>query len=114
MSEPANVPGSTAPSELRRAVVIGGGLAGLLAAAALRPYADVTVVERDTLPRGPRTATGRPLVFHAFLGVITLSKPLTALLTPEVLLAVVRGPLKSPLTGPPLTEGERAAVFEEP
>ncbi|MEW2401322.1 FAD-dependent monooxygenase [Streptomyces sp. NPDC046862] len=58
-----------------------------------------------------RTSTGRPLVFHAFLGVITLSKPLSALLTPEVLLAVARGPLKPPLTAPPLTEGERAAVF---
>ncbi|MPY56847.1 FAD-dependent monooxygenase, partial [Streptomyces spongiae] len=58
-----------------------------------------------------RTATGRPLVFRVFLGVMTLSKPLSALLSPEMLLAVVRGPLKAPLTGPPLTEGERAAVF---
>ncbi|MFI1731577.1 FAD-dependent monooxygenase [Streptomyces acidicola] len=57
-----------------------------------------------------RTATGRPLVFRAFLGVMTLSKPPGALLSPEVLLAVVRGPLKTPLTGPPLTEGERATV----
>ncbi|MPY51035.1 FAD-dependent monooxygenase [Streptomyces acidicola] len=67
MSEPADVPGSTAPSELRRAVVIGGGLAGLLSAAALRPYADVTVIERDLLPEGPASRRGVPQARHAHL-----------------------------------------------
>ncbi|MBA2810336.1 FAD-dependent monooxygenase [Streptomyces sp. KM273126] len=67
MSEPADVPGSTAPSELRRAIVIGGGLAGLLSAAALRPYADVTVIERDLLPEGPASRRGVPQARHAHL-----------------------------------------------
>ncbi|MFJ9589019.1 FAD-dependent monooxygenase [Streptomyces acidicola] len=67
MSEPADVPRSTAPSELRRAVVIGGGLAGLLSAAALRPYADVTVIERDLLPEGPASRRGAPQARHAHL-----------------------------------------------
>lgn len=67
MSQPADVPGSTTPSELRRAVVVGGGLAGLLTAAALRPYADVTVVERDMLPEGPDPRRGVPQARHAHL-----------------------------------------------
>ncbi|MFE3995569.1 hypothetical protein ACFXPW_28305 [Streptomyces goshikiensis] len=37
----------------RTAVVIGGSLAGMLAAAALAEFADVVVVERDVLPEGP-------------------------------------------------------------
>lgn len=43
------------------AVVLGGGLAGLLAAAALEPHARrVTVVEQDTLPDGPHPRRGLP------------------------------------------------------
>ncbi|MGJ5831090.1 FAD-dependent oxidoreductase [Streptomyces ossamyceticus] len=57
-----------------------------------------------------RTAVGRPLVFRAFLGVITLSAPAAALVRPEVVLAVLRGPVKDPLTGPPLTDREREIV----
>ncbi|MER6088090.1 FAD-dependent monooxygenase [Streptomyces bluensis] len=67
MSEPADVPGSVVPSEFRRAVVVGGGLAGLLSAAALRPYADVTVIERDLLPEGPASRRGVPQARHAHL-----------------------------------------------
>lgn len=58
-----------------------------------------------------RTATDRPLVAQAFLGVITLSKPLSTLVKPEVLFAVLRGPRRSPLAGPPLTPEEREAVL---
>ncbi len=43
----------------RSAVVIGAGLAGMLAAAALAPVADtVTVLDRDTLPDEPRPRKG--------------------------------------------------------
>jgi 2-polyprenyl-6-methoxyphenol hydroxylase-like FAD-dependent oxidoreductase len=66
MSEPASAAGPTAAPG-HRAVIIGGGLAGLLTAAALRPYADVTVVERDTLPAGPEPRKGVPQARHAHL-----------------------------------------------
>ncbi|MGW3493436.1 NAD(P)/FAD-dependent oxidoreductase [Streptomyces sp. NPDC001020] len=61
MSEPASTFSTAAP---RRAVVIGGGMAGMLAAAALSAYADVTVVERDTLPHGPEGRKGLPQARH--------------------------------------------------
>ncbi|MEU6254244.1 FAD-dependent monooxygenase [Streptomyces sp. NPDC047043] len=50
-----------------RAVVIGGSVTGLLAAAALTEFADVTVVERDTLPEGPEPRRGVPQARHAHL-----------------------------------------------
>ncbi|PZT69569.1 pyridine nucleotide-disulfide oxidoreductase [Streptomyces sp. SW4] len=51
-----------------RAVVIGAGLAGLLAAAALSTAVDeVTVLERDELPDGPRHRRGVPQGRHAHL-----------------------------------------------
>ncbi|MGW1865835.1 FAD-dependent monooxygenase [Streptomyces mauvecolor] len=56
------------------------------------------------------TATGRPLVTKAFFEVITLSSPLTALVRPEVVLAVLRGPALPKLTTPPLTERELAVA----
>ncbi|MFF6995224.1 FAD-dependent oxidoreductase [Streptomyces sp. NPDC008313] len=50
---------------MRCAVVIGGGLAGMLAAAAAVPFADaVTIVERDILPRGPEPRKGLPQARH--------------------------------------------------
>ncbi|GHF30469.1 hypothetical protein GCM10010218_09700 [Streptomyces mashuensis] len=48
-------------------VVLGGSLAGMLAAAALVPYADVTVVERDRLPGGPAPRRGLPQARHVHL-----------------------------------------------
>ncbi|MFF4182678.1 FAD-dependent oxidoreductase [Streptomyces sp. NPDC001691] len=52
----------------RRALVIGGGTAGMLAAAALREHADeITVVERDSLPSGPVPRKGLPQAAHAHL-----------------------------------------------
>ncbi|MEV7419784.1 FAD-dependent monooxygenase [Streptomyces sp. NPDC089919] len=61
-------PAPAAPSEHRRAVVIGGGLAGMLAAAAIAPYADeVTVVERDVLPATAEPRRYLPQSGHAHM-----------------------------------------------
>ncbi|GAA3377272.1 FAD-dependent monooxygenase [Streptomyces sannanensis] len=70
------------------------------AARALRGYLDRLML----------TATGRPLVAKALFDVMTLSAPATALLRPEVLLAVLRGPLLPRLSSPPLTERERGVL----
>ncbi len=52
----------------RRAVVIGAGLAGMLAAAALSTAVDeVVVLERDELPEGPEHRKGLPQGRHAHL-----------------------------------------------
>ncbi|WCD96612.1 FAD-dependent monooxygenase [Streptomyces sp. HUAS 31] len=52
----------------RRAVVIGAGLAGMLAAAALSTVADeVVVLDRDELPDGPEHRKGLPQGRHAHL-----------------------------------------------
>ncbi|MET9696369.1 FAD-dependent monooxygenase [Streptomyces sp. NPDC006529] len=60
--------GSGTPSPRREAVVIGGGLTGMLAAAALAPYADrVTVIERDTLPRAAEPRAFLPQARHAHM-----------------------------------------------
>ncbi|MFI9722013.1 NAD(P)/FAD-dependent oxidoreductase [Streptomyces sp. NPDC052396] len=49
----------------RRAVVIGGSLAGLLAARVLADHADsVTVIERDRFPQGPESRGGVPQDRH--------------------------------------------------
>ncbi|MBC7273205.1 MAG: FAD-dependent monooxygenase [Streptomyces sp.] len=57
------------PTPTRRptALVIGASAAGLLAAAALADFADVTLLERDTLPDGPRSRRGVPQARHAHL-----------------------------------------------
>lgn len=49
------------------AVVIGASAAGLFAAAALAEFADVTVIERDSLPDGPERRRGVPQADHAHL-----------------------------------------------
>ncbi|MFJ3876792.1 NAD(P)/FAD-dependent oxidoreductase [Streptomyces sp. NPDC090077] len=49
------------------ALVIGAGAAGLLAASVLAEFADVTVIERDTLPAGPEDRRGVPQARHAHL-----------------------------------------------
>ncbi|MGW0330432.1 FAD-dependent oxidoreductase [Streptomyces sp. NPDC003011] len=49
------------------ALVVGGSVTGLLAAAALAASADVTVVERDPLPDGPAPRRGVPQARHAHL-----------------------------------------------
>lgn len=51
-----------------RALVLGGGLAGMLAARALAPHVGaVTVVERDRYPDGPGLRRGVPQAQHAHL-----------------------------------------------
>ncbi|MFD5825426.1 FAD-dependent oxidoreductase [Lentzea sp. NPDC060358] len=50
------------------AVVLGGGLAGMLSASVLvRHFDEVTVVERDKLPDGPAPRSGVPQARHAHL-----------------------------------------------
>ncbi|MER7763782.1 FAD-dependent monooxygenase [Streptomyces sp. NPDC097619] len=63
-------------------------------------------VLRKYMDRLMLTATGRPLVTRTLFDVMTLSAPAHALLRPEVLLAVARGPVRPALTGPPLTPAE--------
>ncbi|MEU9145767.1 pyridine nucleotide-disulfide oxidoreductase [Streptomyces sp. NPDC048349] len=57
----------TQSSPPRHAVVIGGSLAGLLAAAVLAEYATVTVVDADPLPEGPAPRRGLPQARHTHL-----------------------------------------------
>jgi 2-polyprenyl-6-methoxyphenol hydroxylase-like FAD-dependent oxidoreductase len=53
---------------MTRAVVLGGGLAGLLAARALTGHVDeVTVIERDRYPDGPQLRRGVPQAAHGHL-----------------------------------------------
>ncbi|MFJ8334610.1 FAD-dependent oxidoreductase [Streptomyces sp. NPDC094437] len=55
-------------ARVRHAVVLGGGLAGLLTAAVLAGYAQrVTVVERDRMPEGPQPRKGTPQARHAHI-----------------------------------------------
>ncbi|MCT9107570.1 FAD-dependent oxidoreductase [Streptomyces mirabilis] len=49
---------------LRSTVVLGGSLAGMLAAQALSEFSHVTIVERDTLPSGPEPRKGLPQAQH--------------------------------------------------
>ncbi|WP_415939962.1 NAD(P)/FAD-dependent oxidoreductase [Streptomyces sp. 039-1] len=60
------MPDST-PALRPRAIVIGASAAGLFAAAALADFADVTLIERDTLPDGPHDRRGVPQAHHAHL-----------------------------------------------
>ncbi|WP_436491874.1 FAD-dependent oxidoreductase [Actinokineospora sp. HUAS TT18] len=57
---------------MKRAVVAGGSLAGLLAARVLHDFADeVVIIEPDTLPDTPLTRAGTPQAnqFHVLLGL---------------------------------------------
>ncbi|MER6915634.1 FAD-dependent monooxygenase [Streptomyces sp. NPDC000594] len=65
MTEARTCPASAARA---RAVVVGGGLAGLLAVAALRGAAEeIVVVEPDTLPEGAAPRRGVPQANHVHL-----------------------------------------------
>ncbi|TXS48869.1 NAD(P)/FAD-dependent oxidoreductase [Streptomyces sp. t39] len=68
MSDPLRTSRPASRNTARTAVVIGGGLAGMLAASALSAHADqVTVVERDSLPDGPHSRRSLPQAHHAHL-----------------------------------------------
>ncbi|MFF3014870.1 FAD-dependent oxidoreductase [Streptomyces sp. NPDC057939] len=57
----------TTPSR-SRVLILGGGLSGTLAAAALAPYSDgVDIVERHALPDTPRARRGLPQARHAHM-----------------------------------------------
>ncbi|MEW2166736.1 FAD-dependent monooxygenase [Streptomyces sp. NPDC007084] len=53
------------PGHRPTAVVIGGGMTGMLAATVLAGFGDVTVVETDTLPEQPAPRRGLPQARHA-------------------------------------------------
>ena len=56
------------PRNKRRAIVIGGSMAGLLAARVLADHFErVTVVERDRLPTGPEPRKGLPQARHVHI-----------------------------------------------
>ncbi|MFD3550032.1 NAD(P)/FAD-dependent oxidoreductase [Streptomyces sp. NPDC058655] len=57
----------TQSSPPRHAVVIGGSLSGLLAAAVLAEHATVTVIDADPLPDGPAPRRGLPQAKHTHL-----------------------------------------------
>ncbi|MFG2998572.1 NAD(P)/FAD-dependent oxidoreductase [Streptomyces sp. NPDC048340] len=57
----------TQSSPPRHAVVIGGSLAGLLAAAVLAEHATVTIIDADSLPDGPVPRRGLPQARHVHL-----------------------------------------------
>ncbi|MDX3666523.1 pyridine nucleotide-disulfide oxidoreductase [Streptomyces europaeiscabiei] len=59
---------SERPAAVRSAIVLGGSLAGMLAARALAGFVDeVTVVERDALPERPGPRRGLPQARHAHM-----------------------------------------------
>jgi flavin-dependent dehydrogenase len=61
----ANRPGLDATSGGSRAIVIGGGIAGLLAARVLADHFEqVTIVDRDRFPQGPEFRKGVPQAHH--------------------------------------------------
>ncbi len=89
------------------AVVIGAGLAGLLAAQALSGHAEaVTLVERDGLPTGPEDRAGVPQGRHIH-ALLEGGQRALELLLPGVLAEL--GELGAPRVGLP----EDAAVWQE-
>src|SRR5262245_17574588 len=65
----------------RNAVVIGGSMAGLLAARALADNFDrVTILERDRLPTGPEARKGTPQARHIHVLLTAGRRAMEALL----------------------------------
>ncbi|WP_229686829.1 FAD-dependent oxidoreductase [Longimycelium tulufanense] len=75
-----------------------------------QPQNLATRLRRRYVERTIRTATSRPEVAKAFFGAFTLAAPFRRLLSPRVVLGVLRGPGEPPLLGPPLTSAEWSAV----
>lgn len=66
---------------VRRAVVLGGGFAGMLTASVLARHAEkVVVVDRDRLPAGPVARAGLPQARHGHLLMASGAASLEALL----------------------------------
>jgi 2-polyprenyl-6-methoxyphenol hydroxylase-like FAD-dependent oxidoreductase len=70
----------------------------------------LALLQQRYVGRVMRTAASQPLVAAALFDALTLSGPFTKLATPKVVMATLRGPRQLPLSGPPLTEQERARV----
>ncbi|PSM45247.1 pyridine nucleotide-disulfide oxidoreductase [Streptomyces dioscori] len=81
----------------RRAIVVGGGMTGMLAASVLAGHADVTIVERDLLPDGPRPRKGLPQARHAHVLWSGGVKALEELLPGVVDQLVDRGARRTPV-----------------
>ncbi len=63
--DPIIMNNSISPMQDKKALVVGGGIAGLLAARVLSEhYDDVLIVERDGWPEQPGTRPGTPQSFH--------------------------------------------------
>ncbi|MDG3044006.1 hypothetical protein OE903_08930 [Bacillus sp. B6(2022)] len=55
----------TQPMKYERAIVIGGGITGMLAAKVLSSfYLEVLIIEKDELPDSPENRLGTPQAFH--------------------------------------------------
>ncbi|WP_158851322.1 FAD-dependent oxidoreductase [Saccharothrix deserti] len=65
-----------------------------------------THLQERYLDRLILAATGRATVTRAQIDAYTLSAPMRRLLSPRVVLGVLRGPGRPPLTDPPFTEAE--------
>ncbi|GLF96311.1 FAD-dependent monooxygenase [Streptomyces yaizuensis] len=61
-----------------------------------------------------RTAAGSYLVMRKFTDVTALHAPLHRLMGPTAVLGTALGPRRPPLSGPPLTPGERALLRDTP
>ncbi|MEC4017578.1 pyridine nucleotide-disulfide oxidoreductase, partial [Streptomyces sp. H27-D2] len=60
------------------------------------------------MDRLTRTSTSQPDTARALLDAMTLSRPLSSLMRPSVVVRVLRGPSRPPLVAPPLSPEERA------
>ncbi|WP_404196816.1 FAD-dependent oxidoreductase [Streptomyces tauricus] len=81
----------------RSAIVVGGGMTGMLAASVLARHADVTIIERDLLPDGPRPRKGLPQARHAHVLWSGGVKALEELLPGVVGQLVDRGARRTPV-----------------
>ncbi|WP_063753451.1 hypothetical protein [Streptomyces sp. NRRL S-87] len=98
-SRPGAAPRTAADGRRGRAVIIGGSLAGMLAAAALSPYAEeVVIVERDVLPTGPEGRRHLPQGRHGHILWSGGSEAMDALLPGTIDRWKAAGGRKIPLT----------------
>jgi 2-polyprenyl-6-methoxyphenol hydroxylase-like FAD-dependent oxidoreductase len=60
--------------------------------------------------RAVETGAANPRALSALLDVMSMEKPATRLFSPDMLIPMLFGPKKPPLTGPPLSQAERKTV----